>query len=59
MPTCAPAEKAALMAYEIAAALEPPKPSGMMKSTLNNYPVMGVRGWRHLAINKVGLGVHP
>ena len=59
MPTCAPAEKAALMAYEIAAALEPPKPSGMMKSALNNYPRIGVRGLWHLTICKVGLGVQP
>ena len=59
MPACAPTKTAALMAYEIAAALEPSKLAGMVVPTLKTSPIMGVRGWRHLAINKVGLGVHP
>ena len=44
MPTCAPAEKAALMAYEIAAALEPPKPLRHDEIHLEQLPRNGGTG---------------
>ena len=51
MPTCAPAEKAALMAYEIAAALEPPKPLRHDEIHLEQLPQnwgMGIVAFAHL-----------